>query len=88
MLKGTLVQGHHYRRTRLVTCSTFTTRLVARSTCFITRSTRLPTRITRLFTRSALLFIRNTRLVICLSICCTRLSAMSTRSTICLLFYN
>ena len=88
MLKGTLVHSNHYRRTLLVTCSTCETRSVTRGTHFSTRNTRLPTRTTRLSTRSVLLFTRNTCLVIRLSICCTGLSALSTRSTICLLFYN
>ena len=90
--KEALVQVNFYRKTRLVTRSTFTIRLVTCSTGLTTRSTgstRLPTRSTGLTTRStclsshsAHLFIRSTPLstgTICLSTC-------STRSTICLSF--
>ena len=81
----------YYRRANLVTLSTWTTRLVTRSTCLTTRSTRtsrLPTRSTRLSTGSTCLsiplLIHSSRLSI-RSIC---LYTRSTHSTICLSFYN
>ena len=94
-LKRTLVQGKYHRRTRLVTHSPCTTRLVTRSICLPTHSTRLPTRSTRLSTRSTRLTTRSTRLSIRLSNGSTRLSSCSmcvstrsTCSTICRFYYN
>ena len=76
-IRGTLVQGNYYRRTRFVTSSNCKTRLVTHSTCFTIRGTRLSTLSTRLSTRSTPLST--------LSIC---LSTRSTRTTICRSFYN
>ena len=97
-LKRTLVQGNYYRKTRLVSCGTWKTRLVTHSTHLTTRSTRS----TRLSTRSTRFSSLSTRLSIHLSIRSTRLSTRSirlsscsiclftrsNRSTICQSFYN
>ena len=57
--KEDLVQGNFYRKTRLVTRTTCTTRLVTRSTLLITRSTCLPTLHTGLSTSSICLSTRS-----------------------------